>query len=122
MGWQFNGREAVYLQIAARLRSDILMGKYPPDTQIPSVRTLAFEAAVNPNTMQRALAHLEFEGILYSKGTIGRFVTWDTQVLQAARKKMHREYVRKWLSEAEMIGMSTEELIYYIREEDDSNE
>ena len=55
MAWQFNSQEAVFIQIANRLRGDILKGIYPPDSQIPSVRHLATDAAVNPNTMQKAL-------------------------------------------------------------------
>ena len=61
--WKFNSREAVFVQIASRLRGEILRGKYQPDQQIPPVRQLAFEAAVNPNTMQKALTVLEEEGL-----------------------------------------------------------
>ena len=119
MAWTFNNKEAVFLQISKRLRGDILSGKYPPDSQIPPVRQLAFEASVNPNTMQKALTHLEEEGLLYAKGTVGRFITSDTAVLDAAREKMRREIVVSWLEEAHAIGMSSEELINYIKKEDD---
>ena len=82
MSWQFNRTEAVFLQIEKRLKREILVGKYPPDSQFPSVRQLAAEAAVNPNTMQKALSLLEDEGLLYSKGTLGRFVTNDEETLR----------------------------------------
>ena len=117
MPWQFNGKEAVYLQIVSRLRGMILTCQYPPDTQIPSVRQLATEAAVNPNTMQKALICLEEEGLLYSKGTLGRFVTDDKRVLAAAKEKMQKEAVRDWLAQARTLGISKEELIKYIEEE-----
>lgn len=117
MAWQFNSREAVFLQIAARLRGEILCGKYPPDSQIPPVRQLALEAAVNPNTVQKALAHLEEEGLLHARGTVGRFVTSDPAVLDAARAKMRRDAVRSWLAEAAALGMTRAELIHYIEEE-----
>ena len=116
MAWQFNGKEPVFLQIANRLRIEILNGKYPPDSQIPPVRQLAFEAAVNPNTMQKALSNLEEEGLLDSKGTVGRFVTTDTETLRAATEKMRRETVKGWLAEAEILNISVEDLILYIKE------
>lgn len=116
MAWQFNQREPVFLQIASRLRGDIIRGEYRPDEQFPSVRQLASVASVNPNTMQKALACLEEEGILYSKGTAGRFVTSDESVLQAAGEKMRRDIVKRIISEANGAGICTEELINYIKE------
>lgn len=117
MAWQFNSREAVFIQIANKLRCKIVGGEYPPGEQIPSVRQLAFEAAVNPNTMQKALTVLEEEGLLIARGTVGRFVTSDEAVLSAAGNKMRRETVKGWIAEARMIGLSAEEMIEYIKEE-----
>ena len=117
MAWQFNSREAVFVQIANKLRCEIVGGKYPRNGQMPSVRQLAFEAAVNPNTMQKALSLLEDEGLLTSHGTVGRFVTDDLSVLEAAGDRMRREAIRNWLFEARMIGMTAEEMLKYIKEE-----
>ena len=116
MAWQFNQREPVFLQIASRLRGDIIRGEYSPDDQFPSVRQLASVASVNPNTMQKALACLEEEGILYSKGTAGRFVTSDESVLQAAGEKMRRDLVRRIISDANGAGIGADDLINYIKE------
>lgn len=115
--WQFNHVEAVFVQIANRLRQEILSGKYPPGSQIPPVRALAYDAAVNPNTMQKALLCLESEGLLHAEGTVGRFVTTDEAVLTAARDLVRRETVRKLVSDAAMLGISKEELIQYIKED-----
>lgn len=120
MAWQFNHREPVFMQIVNRLRAEILNGKYKSDEQIPPVRQLAFEASVNPNTMQKALAKLEEEGLLHARGTVGRFVTSDQTVLEAAKQTMLRETVRRWLYETKELGMSKKELIHYIQEEDDN--
>ena len=118
MSWQFNRTEAVFVQIARRLQNDILGGKYPPDSQFPSVRQLAAEAAVNPNTMQKALSLLEQEGLLYSQGTVGRFVTTDTAVLESAKESMRREVVQNLVAEAKALGISKSELLKYIEEEE----
>ena len=116
MAWQFNQHEPVFLQIAARLRGDIIRGEYSPDEQFPSVRQLASAASVNPNTMQKALSYLEEEGILYTKGTAGRFVTSDGEVLRSAGEKMRRDLVKRIVSEAKGAGIGTDELINYIKE------
>lgn len=118
MAWKFNGHEAVYLQIANRLRDEIVNGRYLPDTQFPSVRQLAAEAAVNPNTMQKALVTLEEQGLLISQGTIGRFVTSDTEVLSAARERICRETARAVLEQARSLGITAQELIDYIMQEE----
>ena len=121
MPWKFNSYEAVFIQIASRLRGEILRGKYLPDQQIPPVRQLAFEAAVNPNTMQKALTLLEDEGLLYSRGTVGRFVTTDTEVLERCREAVRREAVRHWMEEARELGITKEELMNYIEQEGETN-
>ena len=108
MPWKFNSHEAVFLQIASRLRGEILRGKYQPDQQIPPVRQLAFEAAVNPNTMQKALTVLEEEGLLYSRGTVGRFVTTDRSVLALCGERVRREAVHRLVEEAFELGITKE--------------
>ncbi len=121
MPWQFNRTEAVFIQIEKRLKTDILSGKYPPDSQFPSVRQLAAEAAVNPNTMQKALSLLEKGGLLCSKGTLGRFVTNDAEILRKKKDEMRREVIKSLLSQAHGLGISGRELIEYIEREETEN-
>ena len=116
MSWQFNSTRAVFIQIADKLRLDIVNGVYQPDTQIPTVRQLAFEASVNPNTMQRALSLLEEEGLLISRGTLGRYVTSELEVIESARKKICFDTVEHFCIEAQALGISHSELIDYIKE------
>ena len=115
MAWSFTSRAPVYLQIVSRIRADILSGVYQPDQQIPSVRQLALTAGVNPNTMQRAFTVLESEQLFITRGTIGRFITTDTEVLERARAVMRRETVARLVEEAAAVGISPEELIQGIR-------
>ena len=117
MSWQFNGQTPLFAQISDMIRSDILSGKYPPDSRIPPVRQLAFDASVNPNTMQRALSVLEDEGLLYTKGTMGRFVTSDPGILSAAKNKMKASVMSRLLGDAANAGISKEELIEFINKE-----
>ena len=79
---------------------------------------LAAEAAVNPNTMQKALMLLEDEGLLHAQGTVGRFVTTDDAVLNKARENIKLETVRRLLTDAYSVGISPSELIRYIQKEE----
>ena len=115
MAWQFTSRAPVYLQIVSRIRADILSGVYSPDQQIPSVRQLAFEAGVNPNTMQKAFTVLEAERLFVTRGTVGRFITTDTNTLNEARQILRRETIARLVEEAGAVGISPEELIEGIR-------
>ena len=75
----------IWPQLSQQLARRIITGVYPPGSKLPSVRELAAEAGVNPNTMQRALAQLEQEGLAWADRTAGRLVTQNTAVLEAAR-------------------------------------
>ena len=77
MKWQFSNDAPIYSQLIHQIQVGIVSGAFPPGQRLPSVRDLATEAGVNPNTMQRALAELERDGLVYSQRTAGRFVTED---------------------------------------------
>lgn len=117
MAWQFRGHSPVYRQIVRHIRADILNGRYQPDEQIPPVRQLAMEASVNPNTMQRALSALEDEGLLVSRGTVGRFVTSDEAALERARRTARQDALEKLAEDALAAGLTLDDLVQYIREE-----
>lgn len=116
MAWSFTSGTAVYLQIADRITKSILSGEYPPGQQLPTVRQLALEAAVNPNTVQRSFTELESEGIIISKGTSGRFVTVDTKIIEDCRQKMARRIVLNLLENARQLSLTKEQLIELIKE------
>ena len=81
MPWELDNDRPIYLQLMERIQQDIVSGIYKPGDRLPSVRDLAVEAAVNPNTMQKALSELERSGLVYSQRTSGRFITEDTRLL-----------------------------------------
>ena len=116
MAWSFGSDRPVYLQIAERIKKSVLCGAYPPGGQIPSVRQLALEAAVNPNTVQHAFTELENEGIILSRGTQGRYVTEDTGVIETCRKAMAQQYVLIFLRDIGQLGISPEQALSMIME------
>ena len=85
MDWQFTEDRPIWQQITEQLTLRILKGEYPPGERLPGVRELAAQAGVNPNTMQRALAELENDGLAVTNRTAGRLVTTDTSVVEKVR-------------------------------------
>ena len=68
MPWNLDSDRPIYLQLMERIQHDIISGTYKPGDKLPSVRELAMEASVNPNTMQKALSELERIGLIYYGG------------------------------------------------------
>ena len=104
MGWEFDAGRPIYAQLAEVIRGRIISGTYQPGDRLPSVRDLADEAGVNPNTMQRALAELERQGLVHSVRTSGRFITIEQSVLSEAREESAKEITRSYLNQMEALG------------------
>ena len=106
MNWKFTGDRPVYQQIMAAIRGAILKGELAPGKKVPSVRDLAAEAQVNPNTMQRALTELEREGLLVGGGTSGRTVTTNETVLKAMKDRILEELARECAEKFMVFGIT----------------
>lgn len=120
MAWSFKDNSPVSLQIANYLRLDIVNGKYKAGEQIPTVRQLAFDASVNPNTVQKSLSILESEGLLVSRSTLGRFVTEDEEIIKNALLKMQEEYLERVFYEAQALKITNQQFLNYIEERKDN--
>ena len=114
MAWNFTADKPIYIQIAEIIKRDILSGKYQAGEKLPTVRDLASEAAVNPNTMQKAFSELEQEGLISTQRTAGRTVTTDSNALAEARELMLEERTREYLRKMEQLGSTTEEAVRLI--------
>lgn len=106
MDWKFTGDRPVYQQIMEQIRGSILKGALTPGERIASVRDLAAQARVNPNTVQRALTELEREGLLVGGGTNGRTVTKDALVLQKMRQQALEDLARECAEKFLVFGVS----------------
>ena len=115
MSWDFTPDKPIYLQLQEQVKLRIVSGKYLPGEKLASVRDLSIEAAVNPNTMQRALAELERDGLVYTERTSGRFVTNDTEVINKMKNDIAIELVSAFLSKMNEIGYSKNEAADIIR-------
>jgi len=111
MPWNLDSDRPIFMQIVERMESDIVSGKYAPGEKIPSVRELAVEAAVNPNTMQKACAELERIGLVYSQRTNGRFVTEDRKLIDRTRKELAKSTAKEFLKKMKELGIDRDEAI-----------
>lgn len=87
MAWEFSNEKPIYLQVSDQIVSGILTGSYPKGERLPSVREFAVLAAVNPNTVSRALSELESVGLIETQRNTGKFVTQEGEIIEMARKK-----------------------------------
>ncbi|MBR2407685.1 MAG: GntR family transcriptional regulator [Lachnospiraceae bacterium] len=110
MAWEISSERSVYLQLVDIIRQKIMSGEYQPGQRMASVRELAADAAVNPNTMQRALAELERQGLLYTQRTSGRFVSEDKGLIAGLRLSGAKQRAKEFYCEMIQMGLSAEEV------------
>ena len=114
MAWKFDSDRPIYTQLTRQIQMRIVSGYYPPGGKLPSVRELAAEAAVNPNTMQKAFAELERIGLIITLRTNGRIVTEDTGMINETRRKLAGEYLEQFIAQMQELGFSRDEIIAFI--------
>ena len=115
MPWNFDNSIPIYLQIIQEMKRRIIRKELTPGERLASVRDLAKEAGVNPNTMQKALSELEVEGLLETERTTGRFVTSDQKLIASLREAYLKERLQPFLEELQSLGLSEEELMTLIK-------
>ncbi|OOM74584.1 HTH-type transcriptional repressor YtrA [Clostridium puniceum] len=114
MSWNFNDERPIYLQLMEQIQLRIVSGLYKVGEKLPSVREMASDASVNPNTMQKALTELERTGLVYSQRTSGRFITEDSNMIKDIRNELAKEQIEKFLYNMEKIGYTKKETIELI--------
>ena len=117
MNWQFSNDAPIYAQLIRQIRAGIVSGAFSPGERLPPVRDLAMEAGVNPNTMQRALAQLEQDGLAKADRTAGRLVTQDTAILDAVRRAEAHVVVNQYYHAMAELGYSQQEATAMLKEE-----
>lgn len=115
MTWHFESDRPIYIQLKEQLLLQIVSGEYPPGAKIPPVRDLAAEAAVNPNTLQKALSELEREGMVYAQRTSGRYVTEDEAMIKRAKIALAKRQIGQFLERMADLGYSEEETLDLVK-------
>lgn len=116
MAWTLDSGRPIYAQLVERLQTQIVSGYYPAGTKLPSVRDLAAEAAVNPNTMQRAFAELERNGLVVTQRTNGRSVTQDQEKISSVRRLLAEEHVDIFFKSMRELGFETDQIRRFVDE------
>ncbi len=116
MEWNLEEGRPIYAQLVELIQMRIAAGQYAPGEKLPSVRELAAEAAVNPNTMQRAFAELERGGLIVTQRTNGRTVTEDEDRIREVRKSLAETHVRDFFDRMRSLGYSVSDIRDFVRE------
>lgn len=116
MPWAFKENRPIFQQICDMIVIRILNGIYPMGSKLPSVREMAEEAGVNPNTMQRAMSHLEEKGLAITNRTSGRTVTTDEVILKRTKREYAVAAAEDFLQEMKKLGMSQNEAVSLIQD------
>ena len=114
MEWTFSPDRPIYLQIVEQIKLKIISGEYPPGYRIESVRDLAEDAGVNPNTMQRAFSELEREGLVFTQRNRGRFITEDINKIKELKDSMAIELISEFFKKMQEMGYSEAEILEFI--------
>lgn len=116
MHWSFSNDAPIYAQLIEQIKVGIVTGAFPPGERLPSVRDLSTEAGVNPNTMQRAMAELEAEGLLITNRTAGRTVTTDQALIDAMKERLAEANIQTYLNEMQSLGYTDRQAVELINE------
>lgn len=114
MQWNLNSERPVYLQLIEQIQAGIISGYFKPGDKLPSVRDLAADAAVNPNTMQKAFTELERAGLVYTNRTSGRYITSDEKLIKDLKEQSALNEIREFLNKMKQLGLEADEIIELI--------
>lgn len=123
MAWNLDSDRPIYSQLLEEMQIRIITGKYKPGDKIPSVRELAAEAGVNPNTMQKALTELERNELVMAQRTSGRIVTEDLQMIHQMRNQLAYDQINAFIDKMKKLGFNKEEIVaLLVQTEGEKNE
>ena len=115
MNFQFDNNIPIYIQLVEQLKIYIISGKLKSGDRLPSVRELALQSKVNPNTMQKALVELEEQKLIYTERTNGKYVTKDQQLIDKIKNKYASELSKNYFENMNNIGFTNTETINYLK-------
>ncbi len=113
---EFDNNLPIYLQIMNYIKLQIVTGKLGPGEKIPSVRDLAAELKINPNTIQRTFQELEREGVAESRRGLGRFVTSEDEKIMAIKKEMAAELLERFIGGMRELGFDNQTIVKIVAE------
>ena len=116
MEFNFDNERPIYIQLVEQLKIYIISGKISPGERLPSIRDMAINLKINPNTLQRGLTELENEGFIYTERTNGKYVTNDVKLINNYKRDYAKDKVIKYFEDMKELGFNEEEALSYIKE------
>lgn len=113
----FETKTPIYIQLIELFQQNIVSGKWPSNSTIDSVRSLALKYQVNPNTVFKALSELESQGLLINDGTLGKRVNPDERLLATTREEIFNKAKNTFLRKAQELGYQVDEVVQILNEE-----
>ena len=113
---EFKAALPIYLQVMMMIKRDIVTGELQLGAKMPSVRDMALQFTINPNTVSRVYRELEREGICFTKRGMGTFVTEEKEKVEQLKEEMAQELVSQFLNGMKQLGISGEEAVRMIKE------
>lgn len=112
----FDNNMPIYIQIMNYVKKQIITGKLNPGDKIESVRDLALELQINPNTIQRTFQELEREGIVETRRGLGRFVTSEESTIMLIKKEMAGELLERFVQGMKELGFEKEDIVAIVKD------
>ncbi len=116
MNFIFDNDRPIYIQLVEQLKEYIIAGKFKAGEKLPSVREFAMQIKVNPNTVQKALAEIENQKLIYTERTNGKFVTENEELIENVKKELANQRVQKYFEDMNKLGINGKEAITYLQE------
>lgn len=113
---EFDNNQPIYIQIMNYIKGEIVTGKLKPGDKILSVRELASELQINPNTIQRTFQELEREEIVETKRGMGRYVTTEGDKIMTIKKEMAKDVLDRFMRGMKELGFDGEEILSVVAE------
>ena len=114
MNFEFDNNIPIYIQLVEQLKAYIISGKIKVGDRLPSVRELALQIKVNPNTVQKALSDLEELGLIYTERTNGKYVTNNQKLIDKYKYEYAVDISKKYFSNMNSIGFNKEEVLEFL--------
>ncbi|MCY8756867.1 GntR family transcriptional regulator [Bacillus haynesii] len=111
MANEFSASKPIYRQIAEQLFKKMIRGEIKPGEKLPSVRELAVQTQVNPNTIQRTYNEMERMGVVETRRGQGTFVVEHTEVIDDLKQEMRSEVIGQFVQSMEELGLSKQDML-----------
>ncbi len=115
MKQDFSNETPIYLQIVEKIKILIISGQILPGDRLPSVRDLALDMKVNPNTMQKALVELENLRLIYTERTNGKYATQNKKLIDKLKQEQSAKLTTYYIENMSKLGYSLKEIIEQIK-------